>query len=528
MTGIIDLRQIAQNDWKARYQGNYGIYTIRITTDGKKTVKFSCSCPSDYHPCKHIPMIEKAIAKQIAINERTGAQENGDIEDIINNITADKLKEFVITQAKYNSEFRNAFFLEFAVNAINAGGNKYSGIIQKILGSVELEECEYSYNTEDELKIEELDCWLDRVDEFLDDDEYDEAVLIAKAVIEEYSQWLLDIGDDYSYMFSEDYTTIPFDILGETADYTDKKELYEYCLSEMIKEKYAGTEFYENFNRLLGTLAASGDSDSFIALQNDMLNKIEDKSSAETEAILQRIIEFHKRSGQPDKAQAVIDDNLQIKSFRIEAVKKRIEDKNYSSAKKLIHEYAEKNNDQDANNRQPWEKLLLDIAIKENDIPSIRKLSFKYIEYSFNPEYYKIYKAAFNPAEWKTEREKLFLHYSKGKQFSNSAADFLAAESDTSRLIKYIEKYPDVKNIEKYHSILAYDYPEKTVDMFKNSIAVYAEANTGRSHYRYIISLLENLSKLPNGKKAARELTEEFRIRYPTRRVMQEMLRKFK
>jgi hypothetical protein len=47
MSGIIELIQTAENNWKAKYQGNYGIYTIKITTDGKKTIKFSCSCPSD-------------------------------------------------------------------------------------------------------------------------------------------------------------------------------------------------------------------------------------------------------------------------------------------------------------------------------------------------------------------------------------------------------------------------------------------------------------------------------------------------
>ena len=38
---IVELRQTAENEWKAKYQGNYGLYTIRITTDGRKTVKFS-------------------------------------------------------------------------------------------------------------------------------------------------------------------------------------------------------------------------------------------------------------------------------------------------------------------------------------------------------------------------------------------------------------------------------------------------------------------------------------------------------
>ena len=68
---IIDLHEIFPNTWKASYSGNYGTYTIKIKTDGKKTTDFSCSCPSDYYPCKHIAMIEEAIRERIAKNSKT-------------------------------------------------------------------------------------------------------------------------------------------------------------------------------------------------------------------------------------------------------------------------------------------------------------------------------------------------------------------------------------------------------------------------------------------------------------------------
>jgi hypothetical protein len=54
-TGIVELHRIAENQWKAKYQGNYGVYTIKITTNGKKTVKFSCFFPSDYYPASTSP-----------------------------------------------------------------------------------------------------------------------------------------------------------------------------------------------------------------------------------------------------------------------------------------------------------------------------------------------------------------------------------------------------------------------------------------------------------------------------------------
>ncbi|MCL2600663.1 MAG: SWIM zinc finger family protein, partial [Treponema sp.] len=68
------MRKVAENEWKAKYQGHYGLYNIRLTIDGEKAVKYYCSCPSCYHPCKHIGIIENAIASQAA-DENRGKQD---------------------------------------------------------------------------------------------------------------------------------------------------------------------------------------------------------------------------------------------------------------------------------------------------------------------------------------------------------------------------------------------------------------------------------------------------------------------
>ena len=69
MSNIISLQETSPNHWRAKYQGNYGVYTIKISTDGKRRGSFSCSCPSDYYPCKHIAIVEAAIAERVAKNK---------------------------------------------------------------------------------------------------------------------------------------------------------------------------------------------------------------------------------------------------------------------------------------------------------------------------------------------------------------------------------------------------------------------------------------------------------------------------
>ena len=61
---IISLQEVNAGRWVAKYQGNYGVYTIRMHIDERGNGSdYSCSCPSDYYPCKHIGFIEQAIAE---------------------------------------------------------------------------------------------------------------------------------------------------------------------------------------------------------------------------------------------------------------------------------------------------------------------------------------------------------------------------------------------------------------------------------------------------------------------------------
>jgi hypothetical protein len=521
MNGIIELRQTSENEWRAKYQGNYGLYTIKITTNGKKTVKFSCSCPSDYYPCKHIPIVEEAIAEQIAINGKYKKSGGVKIEGLLKDVSAEKLREFIISQAKYNGELYNALFLEFAANT-NTKGNKYSSIIQKALASVDYDE--EDYYSEEYLDIEILDQWLDKAQDYFRLKKYDEAILICKACIEEYSQWLHDADDSASDIFSNEYQSIPFEIIEEAAKHANKKKLFDYCLSEMKKKKYSDTYFYDQFHELLGSLAVTVNPDAFIALQDELRKGVEDMTSNDAENIIQRKIDFYKRLRQPAKAWALMEENIQIESFREKVVKEKIAQKDFEAAKKLINDFIDEQvKDKNSYIDDSWYEMLLDIAQKEKDIPAIKKLAYIFIDDHFEKKYFDIYKAAFSPAEWADEREKLLKQYDK-KYFSNSAADLLAAEKDQEHLLQYIEKHLSAEELVDYYKNFASAYPEKTIEMFQKVIVNYAEQNTGRTHYQYLLSLLKKLSRIKGGKNVAAELAAGFRTRYKNRRAMMEIL----
>jgi len=304
--------------------------------------------------------------------------------------------------------------------------------------------------------------------------------------------------------------------------------LFNYCLAEMKKKKYEETDFYDCFQRLLGNLAVTVDPDAFIALQDKLLADVNDKSSHEAETILRRKISFYMRLGEKKKAWDLIKENMQIESFRLKVVKRKIEKQNYKTAKKLINGFINaQGKDPEKFFDRTWLGLLLDIAQKENDIPAVRKLSYRFIEDYFKREHYQIYKASFSSTEWVDEREKLFLHYSSKKRFSHSAAELLVAEDEVERLLNYVEKYLSIDDLERYYKVFASNYPEKTLEMFKKVLISYADNNTGRSYYERILSLLKKMSRIKGGKKAASDLVADFRLHYKNRRAMMEVLSGF-
>jgi len=525
---IINLQEISPNTWKASYRGNYGTYTIKVKTDGKKTIDFSCSCPSSYYPCKHIPMIEREIQQRIAQSAKTGDKYEMTISQILKDVSQKELYDFIVRQAQYNPQLQNTIMLEFAHKTNKKDTNNYSQILRNALDGLDYDYEDISHDY-DSIEIDVLDRWLDKAQNHADSGNTVEAILICKACIEEYAAWYKTCNSDVLDYVDLSYQEKPFEILIQTLSKTgtDCKELFEYCKSEMVKSKYKGIEMANGFSELLLKLSVLVGSDDFIAVQDKLLHEISDKTSWEAQKILDRKIDFYRNNGQPDKAWDVIKGNLQIENFRKELTEKLIAEKRFQEAQKLIDDILSKNNAVN-HHSGPWYELRLQIAQKENDTPVIRNTSLRFIESTFNAKYYKIYKSTFAKEDWPKEVEKLIDNYEKlvnYKWFKASVADVLLAEKHEERLMKYIEKHLTFDNLEQYHTGFSSSFPEKTLAMFRKIVEQFAQ-NTGRENYERIADLFKKMVKIEGGRAVVKEMIEQYRILYKSRRAMMEILMK--
>jgi len=524
---IISLQEVNAGRWVAKYQGNYGVYTIRMRIDERGNGSdYSCSCPSDYYPCKHIGFIEQAIAERRIDRTHESSGSVPTPEELLQDLPLQYLRAFVLKQAQHNDSLRNAILMEFAPKAKNRSGNPYSGILRNALEDTLIDDDELWQYNDSSIQIDVMDDMLEKARIFILEEKYNEAVFIAKACIEEFSSWYAAQGSDIRDYIDPDYFERPFEILGEIADKNgwDARELYSYCEAELSNGKHSKSGMNGGFNELLLSTAIKTGNMKFPAFQDKLMEEVRDNSSYEAEQILKRKIDFYNAAGYPEKADEIMEANLQIRNFRIAAIEKRIATGNFADAKALIFQYPLPD---DFHQRRTWEEMLLTIAQKENDIPKIRETAFKFIADSFNKEYYAIYKSAFSPEEWKEEVERLITHYEPKVNVywgSDYVADVLAAEGMAARLLDYIANNPTLEKLQRYYKYICEQFPEKTLSLFRKAADSYADKNVGEKYYEHIAAVLRQMREIQNGDAVVNEMLAQYRILYKRRSAMMRTL----
>jgi hypothetical protein len=276
-------------------------------------------------------------------------------------------------------------------------------------------------------------------------------------------------------------------------------------------------------------LTQDTDPEAYISMQDRLFSSLSDKNSYEAKQILERKIDFYKQRGDAQTAQRILEENLQIEDFRQIIVKEMIADNKYKEAKRLINEYIQSKDTNNSFNgyHSCWDEYLLEIARKESNTKEIRRISRKFIDRAFHLKYYRLYKSTFSEDEWATENEKLIKHYQKGNNwFISSIADIFVEEKQTARLLAYLAKHLHCNILEQYYKHIADEFPEETVALFKQAVDEYMR-NTGRDVYENSVKHFESMLKINGGEKVVRQMIDDYKSRYKTRKAMIEVFTRF-
>ncbi len=529
---IISLAESSPNIWKAKYDGNFGIYSIRIQLDDHKLINYSCSCPSDYDPCKHIGFILTAIEKRLAESVIKLKGNEPSVEEIIKNVLHNDLREFVIKLAKNNPELQDTIQLEFLHKFKKNTVLNYNEILRKALLKVSFNyQDQYGYVDGDTWGLDILDEWFAKARDFINNNQFNQAIAICKACIEEYATWFEETDSETLDFMDPIYIQEPFIMLIEIAKnpLINAEHLFQYGINEMEKSKYQDTDILLQFNDFLSQLITSNEqAELFLALQDKQLMQVSDKGSYKAEVILERKFNFYQNNNNPEKARQILEQNIKISSFRKKIAELLISEKKYDNAKKIILDYLASTEKMNMYGNSDWTELLLKIAQKTHDIAGIRNTSKSFLENHFESKYYRIYKSTFKGDSWTLELPKWINRYKQNnKWFSIYLADLYVEEKDYENLLSYMSKHVAADVMVNYYTFIVKKYPTETLQLFKIAIDKYLEENTGRNHYEYITTLFLKILRIEGGSEMLKSLILLYIAKYKNRKALVEIFKNF-
>ena len=536
MPRIVSMEEIEPRRWVAKYQGNYGTYAIRLTVaaDGRAT-DFHCTCPSGGYPCKHIGMIMDAIPEHVAKQKAAAKADKADElspAKLVAKVPEKELRAFVVAQAAKNAALRKSILMEFAPKAkTKSAANPYARIIRDGLAEVDLDDHDYDdwYDHEEGVALDILDEMLAKAASCIEQQKFDEAILISKACLEEYAEWAdaqdCDVGEYVDYSYAERPLQLLRDVVERGGG--DATALYDYCKDKSRDAKFDSSYMQEKIHDLMLALAIRANNRDFIAMQDALLAETQDDPLHSHERIFYREIEFYRGVGEHDNADAILQANVHIDSFRMTVADTLIAARKYAEAKSLILRYL----DEETWRNTEWNKRLLAIAKAEGDTPKIRDYAWRFIDNGFNGKYYRIYKSTFSASEWTTELERVLNHYAAKKRphylgsgDRSDSADMLAEEKLAERLLVMLEKKPHPSSVEHYHKHFAVHFPERTLALFKKAVDKYAAKNVGNHYYDDIAAWLKIIRQLPGGATVFNAMLADYRVTYKRRSAMMRIL----
>ena len=135
-------------------------------------------------------------------------------------------------------------------------------------------------------------------------------------------------------------------------------------------------------------------------------------------------------------------------------------------------------------------------------------------------EYYKGLKSQYSKEEWLKEREKVFPCFGVDGQ-----AQLLCEEKLYDRLWELL-KDRDLYTVLRYEAVLLPKYSAEILKKYQIYLNREATQARGRSAYQEWVRLLKRMKKIDGGKGSARQIADEWRVKYKNRRAMMEELRK--
>ena len=550
---ISELEERESEKWSAIVSGSED-YHVKIKLKNEAIEKCSCDCPHDVDYCKHIISVlyaikekkvmepDKPIGKATKYAKNVAQKSKDAVADMVNEMSEKDLRQFVTHHAEENRQFRSILVAHFSSSFSEGGSHLYAELIKNAARTAADRHGFIDYYSASKA-IQPIYLLLQKAHAAFGHGHFSVVADIALAVIKNVHDMMTNmddssgsagdcIKDGFEFLRKLCQSDIPFDLkerIFKEAEKEAKNKKYdyagfdEYWIDVLVDAAYDRKKEQQLLNLIDKMLA------DLVQQTSDWINEFNTKRLLRHKLILMR------RTGQTAEADALRLRHLDISEFRMELIEETLAKKEYSVARQLISEGIAIAMQKDhPGTVVSYKEILLRIARELKDIPSVRAIA-KELYAGRNMEYYRIIKQSYNAQEWPAIAEGLIDDLQKmnrpipgfrGTANGEALSSIFIEEGHWNRLLELLQQNPRLEFVENYSGLLVDKFPEELLNVYKETLVVYAEQHTGRNHYVTIRKVLKKMQGWKGGKGIVKQLTDEFILRYKARKAMIEELEK--
>ncbi|NBC09688.1 MAG: hypothetical protein GVY26_21045, partial [Bacteroidetes bacterium] len=239
--------------------------------------------------------------------------------------------------------------------------------------------------------------------------------------------------------------------------------------------------------------------------------------------LLQKVSTLEK-AGQEEAAQQLTERNLTQPDV-LEYAIRQAQDKQQTHRVKALAQTGLRL-DPPQGTRSRLEKLLLDIALREEDQSAIVAYALLRFYDTLDLQYYRLARQYSLPSSWPATLEAVWAKLETlpfSQKLRDTRARLLILEKDWEGLMAYAEALESLDLLAFADEHLLPRFPQRTQQLYEALIREYARHHLGRQTARRIRTALERL-QLIGAAPLARRLLEDFRGNYGERHTLMEEL----
>lgn len=506
-----------------------GTYNYEVTVKLDKGIKASCTCPYDWGGyCKHIIATLILLSENYDKIKKSKLKEENRITKVLNNISEEELKDFLLSEFEDNSTLRTHFLTRFSENEKEKSIIEFKKDIKMLYREAEDPNGFIHYG-----KVVDFSHFKDLAGRYFKKRDFLESAKIYRALSEAIAEEM-DCVDDSDGYYGGEFSNVLYDftecIRHAELEFKDKKSYIDYFFRQYIKnDPDYFQEFYElaliqmcslkkDFEYLRKVLKPHipeviperhenwhnyYEARKLVALQLFILEKLNKKKEIyyvlennweKDEDFCLTYVSMLKKDGHTQKAVRISEEGINLFPDHLTGKLRNFLNRHY----------------------------------KKYD-PEKYKLNLKNLFYQEkNWKHYDTLKKIVSKEDWVEIFNEIIKHFTKA-EYHNSymIIDIYLREEMFEKALRAVINTNSLDVLNSYHGVLSDKYPEQYHNAYQELILQDAERSMGRSHYRKIAAYLKRMKSIKGFKSEFEDFIKLIREKYRKRPAFLDEIKKF-